>query len=109
LNELAEASQLGFTVNSGKITFANGILRLREHFRLSDEQLLAMSSTGTILAAVKSGGQEKVKAALKKSGLSACFLGEFTENKARVLVRHGKETTFPQTAEDPYSLIMSGK
>ena len=42
-------------------------------------------------------------------GLSACFLGEFTENKERVLIKKGKEMPFPQVADDPYTLILSGK
>jgi len=82
---------------------------LQNQFKLSDEQLIAMSSTGTILAAVKPVVQEKVKAALAKNGLSAYFIGEITENKERVLIRKGKETPFPPVADDPYTLILSGK
>jgi len=70
---------------------------------------LAMSSTGTILAAVAPEAQEKVKAALTKSGLSACLVGNFTSNKDRVLIKEEKETLFPQVADDPYTLILSGK
>jgi hydrogenase expression/formation protein HypE len=109
LNELAEASRLGFKINWEKIAIPNEVLALKKNFGLSDEQVLAMSSTGTILAAVKPQVQEKVKETLSKSGLSACFLGEFTENKERVLIRKGKELPFPQVADDPYTLILSGK
>jgi hydrogenase maturation factor len=109
LNELAQASKLGFRVNWEKIAIPNEVLALKGHFKLTDDQLLAMSSTGTILAAVKPEAQEKVKAALSKNGLSACFLGEFTENQERVLIRKGEEVPFPQVADDPYTLILSGK
>ena len=109
LNELAQASNLGFRVNWGRIMFPNGVLGLKKHFRLSDEQLLSMSSTGTILAAVKPEAKGQVTTALSKNGLIACFLGEFTENKNRVLVRYGKEMIFPQVAKDPYTQIMSEK
>ena len=68
-----------------------------------------MSSTGTILAAVDPQAQEKVKEILSQNGLSACFLGEFTENKERILIKKGKETAFPQVANDPYAMILSGK
>jgi hydrogenase maturation factor len=61
------------------------------------------------LAAVKPQAQEQVKEILKKNGLSGYFLGEFTASKDRVLIRNGKETPFPQIANDPYTLILSGK
>ena len=58
-----------------------------------------MSSTGTVLAAVDAQSTEKVKAALRQIGLSAYFLGEFTENKDRVLEKLGKEMLFPQACQ----------
>jgi hydrogenase maturation factor len=84
-------------------------LALQSHFKLTDEQLLAMSSTGTILAAVAPEVKEKVKVALRKYGLSAYFLGQFTENRERTLIRKGKESVYPQAVDDPYTQILSGK
>ena len=109
LNELAEASGLGFRVDWEKISLSREVLALQTYFNLSDEQVLAMSSTGTVLAAVDAQAQEKVKAALRQSGLSAYFLGEFTENKERVLIKEGKAVSFPQVANDPYASIVSRK
>lgn len=109
LNELAQASKVGFRVNWERLPLSKEVLALQSYFKLNDEQVLAMSSTGTILAAVEPTAQEKVKAALTKNGLSACFLGEFTANNERVLIRKGKEVPFPQFADDPYTLILSGK
>jgi hydrogenase maturation factor len=109
LNELAEASKVGFKVDWKKIPICKEMLVLQSYFKLTDEQLLATSSTGTILAAVDARDQEKVKTTLSKNRLSACFLGEFTENKERVLTKTGKETPFPQIADDPYTSILSGK
>jgi hydrogenase maturation factor len=100
---------LGFRIEWEKLSLNNEVLALQSYFKLSDEQLLAMSSTGTILAAVKPEAKEKVKATLAKGGLGASFLGEFMENKERVLIKKGKETHFPQVADDPYALILSGK
>jgi hydrogenase maturation factor len=107
LNELAEASKLGFRVDWEKIPVCKEVLALQDYFELTDDQLLAISSTGTILAAVDAQAQEKVKATLSKNALSAYFLGEFTENKERVLIRTGKETVFPQVADDPYVIILN--
>ncbi len=109
LNELAEASKVGFSVDWEKIPVPKEAGVLKEHFKLTDDQLLAMSSTGTILGGVAPEAQKKVKTALNELGLSVYFLGEFTENKERILIRKGKETPFPQVAEDPYTRILSGR
>jgi hydrogenase maturation factor len=89
LNELAEASKVGFRVNWEKIPVCKEVLALQDYFKFNDNQVLAVSSTGAILAAVDAQAQEKVKTTLSKNGLSACFLGEFTENKERVLIKAG--------------------
>jgi len=109
LNELAGASKLGFRIDWDNIPISNEVLVLKEHFGLSDEQVLAMSSTGMILAAVEPQVQERVKATLSRNGLSASFIGEFTESKKRILIRNSKETPFPQVADDPYTLLLTAK
>ncbi len=108
LNELAEASGVGFKVDWERLPLSREVLALQNHFGLSDEQVLAMSSTGTVLAAVDPQGQEKVKTALKKNMLEAYFLGEFTE-KGCTLIKFGKEADFPEVPSDPYGLIVSGR
>ena len=75
LNELAEASKVGFRVDWEKLPLTKEVLALQKHFKLTDDQVLAMSSTGTILAAVAPQAQEKVKEALRQIGLAACFFG----------------------------------
>ena len=109
LKELAEVSKVGFKINWAKIPISKEMLAIQSHFRLTDLQILAASSTGTILAAVAPQNQEKIKDTLRKNGLSSYFLGEFTENKDRVLIKNGKETAFPLSANDPYDMILSGK
>ncbi len=109
LNELAEASGLGFSVDWEKILPSREVLALQNYFKLTDEQLLAMSSTGTIIVAIDPQNKEKITEALSQNGLSPSFIGEFTENKDRTLIKNGKETAFPQGANDPYSMILSGK
>jgi hydrogenase maturation factor len=109
LNELAEASGVGFRVDWEKIHLSKEVLALQSYFNLSDEQVLATSSTGTVLAAVDPQATEKVNAALRQGGLTASFLGEFTENEGRVMVKQGKEISFPEVPDDPYGLIVSGR
>ena len=107
LNELAEASKLGLSWE--KIPICKELLALQSHFKLTDEQLLATSSTGTIIAAIDPQNKEKITEALSQNGLSASFMGEFSENKDRVLLRNGKQESFPLTSGDPYDRILSGK
>ena len=109
LNELSNASKVGFRLHWERLPLTKEVLILRDYFGLSDEQLLSMSSTGTILAGVAPSAQGKVKAALERLGYCACFLGEFTENQDRIMLREGKESRFPILSQDPYSMILSGK
>ena len=66
-----------------------------------------MSSTGTILAAVDPQARGEVEEILRKIGVSASFLGNFTESKDRVLAKEDDDLTFPEVANDPYSKILS--
>jgi hydrogenase expression/formation protein HypE len=107
LNELTEASKLGMRVEWQKIPDSAELWALQRHFKLSETQLLAMSSTGTILGAVEPQARVEVTDTLKKLGLNACFIGEFTENPERVLVKGAESFVFPSVAEDPYTTIMA--
>jgi hydrogenase expression/formation protein HypE len=108
LNELAEASKVGIQVEWGKIAVPAEALALQRHFGLSDWQLLAMSSTGTILGAIAPSSKEQVMQTLKKQGLTAYFIGEFTENKQRMLVRDGGiKEPFASRVDDPYTAMMA--
>ena len=109
LNELADASGVGFRVDWEKIPLSREVLALQTYFDLGDEQVLAMSSTGTVLAAVDAKAIDEVNAALRQCGLSAYFLGEFTETKDRVMFKRGRSSSFPEVPNDPYALIISGK
>jgi hydrogenase maturation factor len=109
LNELSEASNVGMKVNWEKIPIPNEIATLKEWFNLNDEQVLALSSTGTILAAVPPALKQKTEEILKQQGLYAHFIGEFTENKKRILIKTEKEIAFPLTVEDAYTRLLSIK
>jgi hydrogenase expression/formation protein HypE len=109
LNELAEASKLGFKVKRENMVIPDEVLALQKCFELTDEQLLAMSSTGTILAAIDPKSRGKVEEIMGKNGVNGYFIGEFTENKNRILIKNRKEKVFPEIADDPYTRILSGK
>jgi hydrogenase maturation factor len=95
LNELADASHVGFRVNWDDFPFPKEAFALKKHFGLSDEQVLAFSSTGTILAAVAPEAKQKVVDVLSLLGLPAYFLGKFTMDNRKILTKTGKESLFP--------------
>ena len=109
LNELAQASKLGFRVEYEKIPISSQMQKLQKRFHLSDEQVLAASSTGTILAAVDPQAKGEAKQKLAANGVSVSFIGTFTKTRSHVLTKKGKETTFPKASDDPYAMILSGK
>ena len=108
LNEMAEASKAGFKIESDKIPVSNEAHTLQQHFKLSDEQVMAMSSTGTILAAISPEAKDNAEKTLRRNGLEPSFLGFFTKSMDRILIKNGKETSFPKKADDPYARIVSG-
>jgi hydrogenase maturation factor len=108
LNEMAEASKAGFKIESNKIPVPNEAYTLQLHFKLSHEQVIAMSSTGTILAAVSPEAKDNVDRTLRRNGLKPSFLGYFTKSVERILIKNGKEMPFPKKDYDPYARIVSG-
>ncbi len=109
LNEIAEASNVGFNVDWEKFLFPEEVQVLREAYRLSDEQVLSMSSTGTFLVAVSPDARDKVETLLRQNGVEARLLGSFTKDLRRVLVKNGKERLFPEEADDSYARFLSEK
>ena len=80
LNELAGASEVGFRIYWEKIQLSREVLALQNYFGLSNEQVLSMSSTGTVLGAVDAGAQEKVTSVLGGLGFQLVFW-ENSQNK----------------------------
>ena len=109
LNEMAEASNVGFNINFDKIPIIEEARILQEAFALSDEEILAMSSTGTILASISSKARKTVEQTMRKLSPHSSFLGSFTKDKQRILLKNGNENPFPKKVNDPYAKILSGK
>lgn len=109
LNELSEASKVGIRVCWESIPISKEAMILKEYFRFSDEQVLALSSTGTILAAVPPLAKQRAVEILEQLGLCAYFIGEFTENKNRILTKYGREYVFPSLVEDAYTMLLAIK
>jgi hydrogenase expression/formation protein HypE len=107
LNEMADTSSLGFTLDFEKLSIVAEANILAEHYSLTVPQLMAMSSTGTLLAAVSQRNWESAVRALSATGLRPVIIGEFTRFRQRSLRANGKVKDFPRSAEDPYAKIMN--
>lgn len=109
LNEMAEGSKVGFTIHFDKIPLAREVIILQEHFRLSDRQVLSMSSSGAILVAVSPEAKGEVEDTLRRNNVYASVLGYFTRSIGRFLLKESRTKPFPKKADDPYETILSGK
>jgi hydrogenase expression/formation protein HypE len=109
LNEMAGASSVGFNVVWDELLVPEEVAVLRDFYQLSDVEALSMSSTGTVLAAVSPESRDKVGDALCRNGVEAKFVGSFTKEMHRVLVKSGEETVFPREADDPYARLLQRK
>src|SRR4030067_2101732 len=105
LNEVAEASSLGFRIEFEKVPITPEMNTLQKKFGLSSEQVLSASSTGMIVAAVEKQAQTIVEETLRRHGVPASFIGTFTKSKDRVLVWNCGSTRFPRVADDPYGRV----
>jgi hydrogenase expression/formation protein HypE len=107
LNEMAEASNVGFRVKFEELPITPEMNELEKRFGLSLEQVLSTSSTGVIIAAVQKQAKTIVQETLRKQGVPVSFIGTFTKSKNRVLEWRSGLTSFPRVADDPYGMILS--
>jgi hydrogenase maturation factor len=109
LNEVAEASSLGFRTEFEKLPITAEMNALQKRFGLSLDEVLSASSTGMIVAAVEKQAQTIVEETLREHGIPASFIGTFTRNKDCVLEWSSGIISFPRVADDPYGRILSSK
>jgi len=107
LNEMADASNVGFSVDFAKLPIPPQLKKLAENFNLTREQILAASSTGTLLVAVSPSYTERTIDAISKIGLNAKAVCAFSKSKERLIKFDSEEMQFPQRADDPYAKIMT--
>lgn len=107
LNEMADASRTGFKVQYAELPIASELEKLGAHFHLTREEVLAVSSTGTLLAAVSPRSKTRAIRVLSKHGLKPKVIGVFTRGKKRLLQVENEESVFPSEADDPYARIMA--
>lgn len=106
LGELANASNVGFVLNYRSLHLMPELRILAEHFDLSTNQLLSISSTGTLLAAISPRHEGRVLKMLAGSGVRPQIIGAFTKGKQRGIRYNGRETNFPEDFDDPYAEVI---
>lgn len=106
LNEMADASNVGFLVDFTKLPLALETEKLAERFGLTWNQTLSMSSTGTLLAAVSPNRKDEIIKTLSGRGF-VNIVGLFSESEERLIKYRGKKLRFPRKADDPYAKIFA--
>jgi len=109
LNEIADASEVGFEIDYDKIPIPEEMRTLQQYFRLRDHEVLSTSSTGTILVAVSPEAKDVVEDTLSRNSIEANILGCFVRGKGRFLMKNSRRKSFPKNADDPYQRILSEK
>ena len=66
LNEIADASNVGFSIDFSKLPLTQELQKLIKHFHLTHRQIMSMSSTGTLLAAVSPNQKDRIIDMLSK-------------------------------------------
>jgi hydrogenase maturation factor len=105
LNEMAEASDAGFSLDLMKLLVPDEVRTLVHEFQLSADELLSMSSTGTLVAALDPGAERKVLARLSELNIPSRIVGKFTRSKRREVKDQRGVRAFPSRARDPFSKI----
>ncbi len=77
LHELADASDMGFSITSSKVPVAKETKKICEHFEIDP---LRTISSGSLIICVSTEDSEKVVGGLKKKGIPAANIGEILDN-----------------------------
>ena len=99
LHEIADNSGVGFRVYADKLHLDPLVRKVLDFYGLEP---WSVSSTGTLIAITPPEKSEALIVELVKNGILAFELGEFTEERERVLVEDGDEKPFPEFKGDPY-------
>ena len=99
LHEIADNSGVGFRVYAEKLRLDPLVRKVLEFYGLEP---WSVSSTGTLITITPPEKSNSLIAELIKNGIMAFELGEFTEEKKRILVEGSEERPFPEFESDPY-------
>ncbi|ASJ10706.1 hydrogenase assembly protein HupF [Thermococcus sp. P6] len=99
LHEIADNSGLGFLVKASELKLDPLVRKVLEFY---DLEPWSVSSSGTLIAITPPENSAPLIAELRKNGIEAFDIGEFTEGRERLLMEDGSERPFPRFEGDPY-------
>jgi hydrogenase maturation factor len=105
LNEMGDTSHLGFEIVYENIPMRNELNALQKYFKLTVTELLSLSSTGGLIAAISPKSRSRVLHVLNEKKVVCKIIGRFTKKKNRKLIVKKHMIDFPQVAKDPYTKI----
>ncbi len=100
LHEIAGNSGVGFRVYAEKLHLDPLVKKVLDFYGLEP---WSVSSSGTLIAVTPPENVDPLIAELNRNGIIAFELGEFTEERRRVLVEGSEERPFPEFEGDPYA------
>jgi thiamin-phosphate kinase len=103
LRELCYASKIGARIYESRIPISYETKKICEALGIDP---LKTISSGSLLIAVKKEGMEKVVNAIKKAGIKATVIGEFTKgNKLEVVRKSGVEEVTEEIQEELWKVL----
>jgi hydrogenase maturation factor len=105
LNEIAEASKVGFSLDFTTLAVPIEVGTLARHFQLSMDELMSISSTGTLVAALDPRAEREVLRRLSELKISSRVVGTFSQDRQRTIENHFVEKPFPDRPRDPFGKI----
>jgi len=106
LNEIADASNVGFVLDYPSLQILPELKILSKHFDLSRDQILSMSSTGTLLASIPPNHARDVLETLRRKGIDSRTVGIITKSKKHLLRYDNQIMEFPRRLADPYADVV---
>ncbi|MCP9236486.1 AIR synthase family protein [Lewinella sp. JB7] len=99
LDEMAEASGLGFSVTPDLIPVEPEVQAVAEVFQI--DPLLSVGA-GSMIVAVAPEAESKLLNALRSAGIQAASVGHFTDSVDKTVVVAGRRQVFSFDGTDPY-------
>ncbi|MGQ4892437.1 MAG: AIR synthase family protein [Candidatus Njordarchaeia archaeon] len=100
LNEMADNSNIGFTIEEATLSSSPTCRRIMEYFSINP---LSVSSTGSLLAAVPPELVDEAISILGREGIPARVIGRFHKGGKFYILENGRKTNFSMITRDHYA------
>lgn len=100
INEMADASGLGFVINRTKIPVLNEVREVAELFKI--DPLISIGA-GALLLSVKKELEKPLLQLYEQHNIEACCIGNFTSSQTKeIICQNGDVIPFEFDGKDPY-------